>query len=505
MKTYSRKLMTALLAALMLASSLITACSDSSSSETTAPTNEVTTAADASGDTAAEEETVPEETEPQYALGLPELDYQGAAVTVLGWQHYEDVEFDTEELNGEIVNDAIFQRNLDVEENLNVTLTFLEEGGRSGDSNWMALVRNANSAGDGAYDFVAGHSNNIGSLTYSIQFQNMLEQEHFDFAAPWWREALTEKATVMGNLFFATGDIAPSSIGRSQGMFFNSKLLEDYNLENPYELVVSGDWTFDKFTEMCTGTYVDLNSNGQADEKADQFGFAIDGVQVQAIGLCSGFVSLEADETGKLCLSENYISERAVNLVDRWSAFMHESNDTTFIAAIDDTTIFKEGRSVFYAFPMAIISSELRDLDFDLGFVPFPKIDEQQEDYVVCTSNAYSLWAIPLSAKDPAMSAAIMENMAYEGFLNVIPAIFETSYKVKYNTTDSQLQSQVFDIVRGSLIFDIGRIMNSSFSNVFGLIPDAINSNSGQFASKVASSKKPINKTVEKWMEKLEG
>ena len=98
-----------------------------------------------------------------------------------------------------------------------------------------------------------------------------------------------------------------------------------------------------------------------------------------------------------------------------------------------------------------------------------------------------------------------MENMAYEGFLNVIPAIFETSYKVKYNTTDSQLQSQVFDIVRGSLIFDLGRIMNSSFNNVFGLIPDAINSNSGQFASKAASSQKAINKILEKWMEKLEG
>ena len=504
MKIYSRKLLTALLAAVLLSSSLLTACSEGSS--TSSDNAETSASVSDAAEIPAAEETVPEETEPAYALGLPEgLDYQGASVTVLGWNHYEDVEFDTAELNGEIVNDAIFARNLAVEENLNVTLTFLEEGGRSGDGNWMSLVRNSNTSGDGAYDFVAGHSSNIGSLTYSLQFQNMLEQDHFDFSAPWWREALTEKATVKGNLFFATGDIAPSSIGRSQGMFFNSKLLEDYGLEDPYELVVNGEWTFDKFSEMCTDTYIDLNSNGKAEEKADQFGFAIDGVQVQAIGLCSGFVSLETDESGTLGLAENYISERAVNLVDRWSAFMHESPDTTFIGSIDDTTVFREGRSVFYAFPMAIISSELRDLEFEAGFVPFPKIDEQQEDYVVCTSNAYSLWAIPLAAKDPAMSAAIMENMAYEGYLNVIPAIFETSYKVKYNTTDSQLQSQVFDIVRGSLIFDLGRIMNSSFANVFGLIPDAINSNSGQFASAVAKAQKPINKTVSKWLEKIEG
>lgn len=501
MKHYSRKLMAALLAAILLAGSLLTACS-----EGTDNTEKTDTSASVSADAGtAAEEIVPEETEPEYPLGLPEgLDYQGAAVTVLGWQHYEDVEFDTEELNGEIVNDAIFARNLAVEENLNVTLTFLEEGGRSGDGNWMGLVRNSNTSGDGAYDFVAGHSSNIGSLTYSLQFQNMLDQDHFDFAAPWWREALTEKATVLGKLYFATGDIAPSSIGRSQGIFFNGKLINDYSLEDPYELVISGDWTFDKMNEMCTGTYIDINSNGKAEEKFDQFGFAIDGVQVQAIGLCSGFVSVQADEEGILKITPDYLSERAVSLVERWSAFMHNSPDTTFIAVMDDTTVFREGRSLFYAFPMAIISSELRDLEFEVGFVPFPKIDEVAQDYVVCTSNAYSLWAIPLAAKDPAMSAAIMENMAYEGFHTVIPAIFETSYKVKYNTTDSQLQSQVFDIVRGSLIFDLGRIMNSSFNNVFGLIPDAINSNSGQFASIVAKSQKGIEKKIAKWMETLE-
>lgn len=502
MKKYSKKLLTALLAAVLLASAVLTSCSEGSE-ETSTSASETTATGSNTAETVAEE-AASEETEPEYALGLPEdLDYQGTAITVLGWQHYEDVEFDTEELNGEIVNDAIFQRNLAVEENLNVTLTFLEEGGRAGDANWMALVRNSNTSGDGAYDFVAGHSANIGSLTYSKQFQNMLDYEYLDFSAPWWRSALTEKATVLEKLFFATGDIAPSSIGRSQGIFFNSKLLEDYNLEDPYQLVVNGEWTFDKLNEMCTGTYIDLNSNGKAEEKADQFGFAIDYVQTQAIGLSAGFVSVAANEEGILKIAPEYTSERAVSLVEKWSAFMHDSNDTSFIATTDDTSIFKEGRSVFYAFPMAIISSELRDLEFEVGFVPFPKFDEQQQDYVVCTSNAYSLWSIPLSAKDPAMSAAIMENMAYEGYHNVIPAIFETSYKVKYNTTDSKLQSEVFDIVRSSLIFDLGRIMNSSFNNVFGLIPDAINGNTGKFASNLASSQKGIEKKLQKWMDTL--
>lgn len=489
----NRKRTLSLLLAALLTASVMTACGETEKETTSKETTTDTT-------------TTSEETEETgYALGLPnDLDYGGASVTVLGWQHYEDVEFDTEEMNGETVNDAIFKRNVTVEDNLNVTLTFLEDDGRAGDNNWMNLVRNANTAGDGAYDIVAGHSMNIGALTYTEQFLNMLDYDYLDFHAPWWRSALIEKATILNKLYFATGDIAPSSLGRSQGVFFNQKLLTDYGLEDPYTLVVEGDWTFDKMVEMSTGVYVDLNSDGKAQEKYDQFGFAIDGIQTQALALCAGIVSVSPDDDGRLIIDPDYMSERTVSLVEKWTSFLHDSEDTVIIATGDDATVFKEGRSLFYAFPLGLISSELRDLDFDIGFVPYPKFDEVQTDYVVCTSNAYSLWSIPLAATDPSMSAAVMEYMSYSGYQLVIPAIFETCYKVKYNTTDSMLQSEVFDIVRTNLIFDIGRIMNSSLNGVFTMVADVINNGSGNIASKMASSKQSIEKKLEQWMDTIE-
>ncbi len=485
-----KRMLSLLLAALLMASSLV-ACGEKKEETKTA-------------DTTADMTQATETEETGYPLGLPEdLNYGGTSITVLGWQHYEDVEFDAEEMTGETVNDAIYKRNALVADRLNVSLTFLEENGRAGDNNWMNLVRNANTAGDAAYDFVAGHSNNIGALTYTEQFLNMLDYDYLDFQAPWWRASLIEKATIQNKLYFATGDIAPSSLGRSQGIFFNGKLLTDYGLEDPYELVVSDEWTFDKMTEMAAGTYIDLNSDGKAQEANDQFGFSIDSIQVQALALSSGIVSVSADDNGILTIDPDYMSERTVSLVEKWTSFLHDSPDTTFIKIGDDATVFKEGRSLFYAFPLGLISSELRDLDFDVGFVPYPMFDEVQGDYVVCTSNAYSLWAIPLAAADPAMSAAVMEYMAYAGNLIVIPAIFETCYKVKYNTTDSMLQSEVFDIVRSNLIFDIGRIMNSSLNNVFGIVSEVINNGSGNFASKMASAQSGIEKKLEQWMEAI--
>ena len=101
------------------------------------------------------------------------------------------------------------------------------------------------------------------------------------------------------------------------------------------------------------------------------------------------------------------------------------------------------------------------------------------------------------------MSAAVLENLAYEGNIQITPAIFETAYKVKYNTTDSMLQSEVFDIVRENLVFDIGRIMNASFMNIFNMVPDNILRNSGNFASTFSTSQRAINRAISKWMDQL--
>ena len=79
----------------------------------------------------ADAETEAPETETQYVPdSLPDdLDYGGAAFRVFGWSGPVLVEFYVEEQNGEIVNDAIYDRNLAVEERLDVSLEYHLEPG----------------------------------------------------------------------------------------------------------------------------------------------------------------------------------------------------------------------------------------------------------------------------------------------------------------------------------------------------------------------------------------
>lgn len=223
-------------------------------------------------------------------------------------------------------------------------------------------------------------------------------------------------AAIADALYFTTGDISSSSVSRMQGIFFNTDMLADYKLENPYQLTVNGKWTLENMFEMTAGVYKDLIGNNEKDE-ADQFGFTCDGVQFQPSFFTSGL--------------------RAVDVLERIADYMSTSPDAIVISTTDDNSTFFEGRALFHAFPLAIISNEkLRTAKFDYGFVPWPKFAEEDE-HVVVHSNAFSLWSIPLDAADISRSGAVMEAMASEGHRTIAPALFETAYKMKYNTDES--------------------------------------------------------------------
>ena len=98
-------------------------------------------------------------------LDLPELNYNGDEVSVLHWDS-EKPEFGMEEITGSLVNDAIYERNTNIEERLNVTLKFTEQ---NGSVDYMAefaqAVQNAYQAGAKEYDIIPTYSRTAAILS----------------------------------------------------------------------------------------------------------------------------------------------------------------------------------------------------------------------------------------------------------------------------------------------------------------------------------------------------
>ena len=195
---------------------------------------------------------------------LPELDYNGETVTIYAASDLPITEFDAEQ-TGDIVDDAVYKRNVTVEERLNVQLEYIMTPGLWANENeYKSAVRNSVNSGDAAYDIVAGYGVFISQLAAEQLFSDLTATQYLDFDKPWWSDSLLSDLAVGGRLYFASGDISTNLIGSAFAVLFNKQLAEDYSLGNLYQLVDDGSWTLDKLFSLTKDTYTDLNQTIRA-------------------------------------------------------------------------------------------------------------------------------------------------------------------------------------------------------------------------------------------------
>ena len=197
-----------ILAALMLSTTLI-ACSDDAGTTTD------TTAAPSITDTSSTADTtVPTETaDPTvdangYLLdSLPaDLNFGGAEIGILHW-NAEEKEFDIDEITGDILNDAIFARNEQVQQRLNVKFFFTEQkGDNSNRAAFLQFAQKSYQAGERAYDSIPTYSRTSGMLAINGLCYNLADLPYLDFEKPWWPQRMLETQTIGDQLYFISGD-----------------------------------------------------------------------------------------------------------------------------------------------------------------------------------------------------------------------------------------------------------------------------------------------------------
>ena len=457
-----------------------------------------------SGGDGTQTDTVETETESEtlYAPDdLPaELRYDGVTATIFGWSGSSAKEFYAEELNGELVNDAIYARNLTVEDRLGLKLTYVLEPGAYSDQNkWVASVEKSVRAGDQAYDVAAGYSMAGATLAYEKMLLDLTALPYLDFTKPWWPRSLMREATCGGKLYFCSGDISTYMIYYMYALYFNKQLIENNGLENPYPLVHEGKWTLDKMLSMATGVYEDINGDGKKDD-GDRFGLIVHATYVDPFFFGVGLRTTEKTADDIPVLSASFGGEKTHWLLNTLVDYFN-TNDGILVTGNDGYTVnenlFMEGRAIFSVNGFLYAAVKVRDADVDYGILPIPKYDEAQQEYSTVMSFPYSLYGIPVDAKDPAMSAALLECLASESYRTVTPALFETGMKVKY-ATDNET-AQMFDIIRETIVFDFGRVFTNSMSGMtYALFRDAVATKKNNWISIYEKNEKKLTAALEK-------
>ena len=498
-----KKQITAMFLALAMLLPTLTACSESTDNN-----DAKTDSPAAAGSVETNPEAVEAETEFTRADvkdDLPDdLNYDGQEVMVLArTKAWFDGEMYVEELNGETLNDAVYNRDTSVEERLNVVINYDLQDDTNG------LINKNVTAGADEYQLHVGSA--VDTVQYGVKgnYYNLLGDypEYLNLDQPWWSQYYTQQESIMHKAFFATGDLFTSLIKLAFVTYVNLQMIQDYNLENPYELVRDGTWTFDKEMQMAGDIYVDNNNNGEKDDK-DTYGMSLAGM----IGLdiyWSAFdltiCSKDANDVPALAVDEEKMSavieklyNYKVNYDSVWTPLNGGSDSEQDVVA----QMLAENRMLFS--PLRIMhTDQIREMESSYGLIPLPKWDEAQSNYYTFEHDQYSIGGIPISVQNPSMVSAVFEALAAESYRYVTPAYYDLVLNGKYlRDRDS---SEMLEIAMDGIKIDFGWIHTYSVSSISqSLIREILyDPPKDNFSSAYAAKQKVFNKAMDKLIENV--
>lgn len=433
---------------------------------------------------------------------LPPLDFEGKTITMHSRGDDESMdEVYIETLTGNIVDDAIYNRNLKVEERLNVKIEVFAADGWERYYNSITQLKASIAAGDAAFDIVAGWSAAIPQVSIEGLLYNLVGIDYLDFNQPWWNQSCIDELRIGGSLYFITGDIAKSYLYAMQMYLFNKKLAQDNNIENLYGVVREFKWTIDYVNSIVKDMYRDLNGNSEVDSE-DAFGLVTASTNDADAYMQSFRVSMiSRDENGMPVLDVD--EERLASCVEKvYDLLWGNQGCITDTDGVAQYEIFVSDRSLFTTARMIEFEITFNKMESDYGVLPYPMFDETQKQYGTRVQDALSLWCIPVDIVQPEISAAVLEALAAQSYRTVTPAYYDVALKNRYSRDADT--AEIIDLIRSSAILNFECIYNESIGNPWFVMRSLMSSQNNNFASYWAANSKVVETQLKKVVEEIQ-
>jgi len=385
----------------------------------------------------------------------PPPDFDGAEFAIIT-REFKKYDIGVEEQNGEIVNDAIYFRNLAVEDRLNIKMNIFTTAGEwENMDNYKKTVKNSILGGTGAYDLITGYQVFMVSTIYEGLYKDLNQIKYLELSNPWWTQKINGEMTVNNRIYLATGDASVVLWENIYALMFNKNMVQIHEIPDLYQLVKTGEWTLPKLMEITKDITQDVDGNGKYD-KNDLYGFGT------MIGNFTDnyYVSLDIpvtkwDENGYPYLAEN--SPKMYQAIDLLHSYFHKNNS---VFTIEDPWLSNVMEPMFFDDRLMIMPTMLgdiknmRNMNTDFGILPYPKWDKEQKEYLTSSHGSFNIFGVPEDAKNPDMSGAVLEALCAESSKKVVPAFYETVLKGKFARDEES--AEMLDIIRNGLSATFG-------------------------------------------------
>ena len=421
--------------------------------------------------------------------GLPDQDLGGWEMRIIA--HHDELSNESTiysaEMNGEIINDIIYERNHSMEDRFNFKYTVYPADGWN---DCYVKLKNSVMAGSRDYDmiFILPFSTS-GSCVKDQILYNMNSVPYLNFNQPWWHTNINDLYTYKNYLPFVSSDYLLSSYQYSNILIFNKVMSANYQLEDIYTLIRNGTWILDKFGGMCEAVSEDVNGDSKFDVN-DQYGLATNfGFHAITWGYAIGDISVRLNED---TVELGYNNERFYNLCEWLYNLLYVSNQVFEKGwNLDSDIKWDENRLLFEALWLADLE-KFREVTIDYGVIPYPKYDEAQDMYHTYTDARSGAVAIPLDAPADVIAnvGLIVEAMSCASYNDLIPAYITSVTETKYSRDEESVEMMGY-IAKGR-VWDIGYTMTGTDSYTWAIY-NWLKKSDGSIAS---SLEKNASKTI---------
>ena len=415
---------------LLLLTVLLAGCAGDGTTETVGKT---------AGDTASSTETETLSEKERQIAALPTGDYGGYDFMMLNNEsNFAYTQMSAEELTGEGINDAIYNRNSQVAERLNVKLV----ENKVPYAEVTSTMNTSIAAGDSTYSCFWNESQFVAPFAIAGSLWNVHDIAPLSLDQPWWNAGAMADLTVGDYLYFLVGDLHLMFKESFWMVGFNKNIADDAGIEDLYGVVREGKWTMDKMGAAMTAARADLNGDGVMDGN-DRFGVTCYSGCVIPLFIGAGETIVERDTDG---------IPHFVTPDDRFYQAYEKLVATFFAKNIDYTCldgktkaisqyaaegmdafhgVFLSGHALFYLEPIGSLK-KLRSMDAEFGVLPYPKLDEAQQDYATYIANYAAVCGIPVSAEDPERVGVVLENLCGLSHWELQDAYIKDTLSFKY-------------------------------------------------------------------------
>ncbi len=465
-----------------------------------------TTASPTASTTAPTETTAAPETE--LTPNLPDVGdkYKGTTFTFLKRPsetgNYREPWLAAEGYNGDIINDAIFDRNMYIQEKYGVTMTFDEQ------SDPASVLAKISMSQDDIYDVMHDSFISTGNQAKNGNLHNIIDFGYANYDMPWWDSNSVEGMTYNNQLYAVVSDISLSAPAGQRGMVFNRDMIRLYQMDDPYDLVKNDKWTLDKMISMIVQVSTDLDGD-QAMTDADRYGMLVETGSNDNAYYMMIAAGVKLFETNGTEITASFMqNEKTVDILSKWSAVIADKSTTRNYSdqTPDSSGKWTFGRKQFAADHYLFINTSPRQFDTineagmesEYGIVPNPKYTEDQDRYYHALDRYTTCLSIPATnaVEDLERISILLEDMAYKSSHTLLTAYYDNVIALRRARVPEL--AEMIDIMKNSIYYDVSTLYTIEYTDIITAVMETGNAASTfkKYEKVIASNIKQIQKKL---------